>query len=210
MVLAQYERQRLVRLVLKTDNAVFQASDSAQHLQFMESPEYATAYNTYKPKSNRPVCTHCGKQGHVVQKCYRIIGFPPGYKALGQTQSHQNKSNPRGVAGNTPSYQKAVANAIYAGTDDVVHVSTGSESQLPALTPHQLQSLIQQLQTHMQASEVVASCSKASISDKGVMASTSSSGNTVSLSSNLRFEKQILTFNHQCLSTLASSLSPSS
>ena len=29
---------------------------------------------------DRPVCTHCGKTGHTVDKCYKLHGFPPGFK----------------------------------------------------------------------------------------------------------------------------------
>jgi hypothetical protein len=33
----------------------------------------------YKGK-NRPTCSHCGIYGHTMEKCYRLHGFPPGYK----------------------------------------------------------------------------------------------------------------------------------
>ena len=33
-----------------------------------------------KAKSGRPRCTHCGASGHVVDKCYKLHGYPPGYK----------------------------------------------------------------------------------------------------------------------------------
>ncbi|KAL4633184.1 hypothetical protein ACB092_04G103900 [Castanea dentata] len=26
---------------------------------------------------DKPVCTHCGKIGHIANKCYRLHGFPP-------------------------------------------------------------------------------------------------------------------------------------
>ena len=26
------------------------------------------------------MCTHYGKLGHIVDKCYKLLGFPPGYK----------------------------------------------------------------------------------------------------------------------------------
>ena len=32
----------------------------------------------------RPVCSHCGKLGHFMEKCYKIVGFPPGYKQKGR------------------------------------------------------------------------------------------------------------------------------
>ena len=28
----------------------------------------------------RPTCTHCGKTGHTVDKCYKKHGFPPGFR----------------------------------------------------------------------------------------------------------------------------------
>ena len=33
-----------------------------------------------KSKNGRPQCTHCGAMGHVVDKCYKLHGYPPGYK----------------------------------------------------------------------------------------------------------------------------------
>ena len=32
----------------------------------------------------RPRCSHCGKIGHFMEKCYKIVGFPPGYKQKGR------------------------------------------------------------------------------------------------------------------------------
>ncbi|KAL4595556.1 hypothetical protein ACB092_12G100400 [Castanea dentata] len=29
---------------------------------------------------DKPTCTHCGKIGHIADKCYRLHGFPPGFK----------------------------------------------------------------------------------------------------------------------------------
>ena len=26
------------------------------------------------------ICTHCGKTGHIVEKCYRLHGYPPSFK----------------------------------------------------------------------------------------------------------------------------------
>ena len=38
----------------------------------------------------KPVCTHCGKSGHTIDKCYKLHGFPPGYKFKGKTaMAHQ-------------------------------------------------------------------------------------------------------------------------
>lgn len=36
-------------------------------------------------KRERPICTHCGLQGHTVDRCYKLHGFPSGY--------HSHKTN---------------------------------------------------------------------------------------------------------------------
>ena len=33
---------------------------------------------------DRPICTHCGKLGHVMEKCFKLYGFPPGFKPKGK------------------------------------------------------------------------------------------------------------------------------
>ena len=32
----------------------------------------------------RPVCSHCGKVGHIMEKCYKLVGYPLGYKQKGR------------------------------------------------------------------------------------------------------------------------------
>ncbi|KAL5537688.1 hypothetical protein UlMin_046008 [Ulmus minor] len=41
-------------------------------------------YNSYKGKKDKPYCTHCGILGHTIEKCYKIHGYPPGYKPKGK------------------------------------------------------------------------------------------------------------------------------
>jgi len=31
-------------------------------------------------RKDKPLCSHCGLLGHTVEKCYRLHGFPPGFK----------------------------------------------------------------------------------------------------------------------------------
>ncbi|KAG6707143.1 hypothetical protein I3842_06G017400 [Carya illinoinensis] len=42
------------------------------------------------PKKDRPICKHCGLTGHVIDKCYKLHGFPPGYKPRPQQQALAN------------------------------------------------------------------------------------------------------------------------
>lgn len=31
-------------------------------------------------RKDRPICSHCGFTGHTIYKCYKLHGYPPGYK----------------------------------------------------------------------------------------------------------------------------------
>ena len=43
-----------------------------------------------KGKSGRPQCTHFGLLGHVVDKCYKLHGYPLGYKSKNKVQQCGN------------------------------------------------------------------------------------------------------------------------
>ena len=30
-----------------------------------------------KQRREKPICSHCGVQGHTIHKCYKIHGYPP-------------------------------------------------------------------------------------------------------------------------------------
>lgn len=34
-----------------------------------------------------PLCSHCGKLGHMMEGCYKLVGYPPGY-------TYKQKSRP--------------------------------------------------------------------------------------------------------------------
>ena len=31
------------------------------------------------PKKERPQCAHCSMLGHTIDKCYKLVGYPPNY-----------------------------------------------------------------------------------------------------------------------------------
>ncbi|KAL4650764.1 hypothetical protein ACB092_01G111800, partial [Castanea dentata] len=35
---------------------------------------------TFKKTMEKPTCSHCGLHGHTLEKCYKLHGYPPGYK----------------------------------------------------------------------------------------------------------------------------------
>ncbi|KAL1208846.1 hypothetical protein V5N11_010524 [Cardamine amara subsp. amara] len=85
-MVTQDGRQKNLKPSGKSENAIFQATCPAPSIEPSPMSTYTgppenTAYaiqNGFRPRS-RPVCTHCGQTGHVIQKCFKLHGYPPGY-----------------------------------------------------------------------------------------------------------------------------------
>ena len=61
------------------------------------------AGNKNSERKERPLCSHCGITGHTVEKCYRLHGFPPGYKPrarpfANQVMTASGSNNDNGMA----------------------------------------------------------------------------------------------------------------
>lgn len=56
-------------------------------------PSVNNAKSTSTPKHGRPICTHYGYNGHTVETCYKIHGYPVDFKHKTKQQSdkYQNK-----------------------------------------------------------------------------------------------------------------------
>lgn len=93
-IVTRDERQRAIRPSTKVDSVAFQAMTTPPDatLAALENNAYIAAYNTLRQQTQRPVCTHCGKNGHTIQKCFKLIGFSPGYKTNGLRNQYSQKN----------------------------------------------------------------------------------------------------------------------
>nr|XP_023873300.1 uncharacterized protein LOC111985884 [Quercus suber] len=78
----------------------------------------------------RPVCIHCGKIGHFMEKCYKLVGFPPGYKQKGKVP---------------------VANQV-TFDGEIDQSEAASQSGSFPFTPEQCQQLLSMLSSHASSS----------------------------------------------------------
>ena len=72
-LLVQDERQRSVG---HSNNGPFVESTALA----AKTMNFGSGSKTFKKGKERPTCSHCGLLGHTVEKCYKIHGYPPGYK----------------------------------------------------------------------------------------------------------------------------------
>ena len=94
--------------------------DTAVALAAKSSNAYAK--NSTKSKSRRPECTHCGTMGHVVDKCYKLHGYPLDYKFKTKGQS----------AGSSSSFANNVV-AIEDSSSEAVNLTCAKYHQLIGL-----------------------------------------------------------------------------
>lgn len=74
-MVTQDERQKNIKPSAKVENVVFQTSNTTRENSSVENMAYAASVqNRFRLRSSRPVCTHYGQMGHVVQKCFKIHG----------------------------------------------------------------------------------------------------------------------------------------
>ena len=57
--------------------ALFSRNDSVRQFQY--------------GKRDRPTCSHCGFKGHIAEKCYKLHGYPPGYRGKGKVNAAANQ-----------------------------------------------------------------------------------------------------------------------
>ncbi|XP_019091123.1 PREDICTED: uncharacterized protein LOC109128723 [Camelina sativa] len=107
-MVTQDEWQKIITKPTQTDGVVFQTFGLPTIVVYdvptYEGPIDNVAYavqNTYRPRKSRPLCTHCGMSGHVVQKCFKLHGYPPdyipGFKSISSGYHSQRMANPQNV-----------------------------------------------------------------------------------------------------------------
>ena len=82
-LISQEEKQRTV-----SSGSNLGKLDSVNDMAFMVRNDSSKRFNGNSSNSNgnifskkeRPFFTHCNFHGHTIEKCYKIHGYPPGYK----------------------------------------------------------------------------------------------------------------------------------
>ncbi|XP_023634331.1 uncharacterized protein LOC111829472 [Capsella rubella] len=91
-MVTQDERQKHIKPT-RTESAVFlntgpspqqivSSGDAIPYAVSLDNNAFAIQHQShsgYRPRAQRPLCTHCGQTGHIVQKCFKLHGYPPGY-----------------------------------------------------------------------------------------------------------------------------------
>ncbi|XP_056865811.1 uncharacterized protein LOC130511929 [Raphanus sativus] len=186
-LVAQDERQKSIKPTTTPATVVFQTSGppAAPNDASLDHNAFAAAHSHsgYRPKQ-RPQCTYCGQLGHIVGKCFKLHGYPPGhrnYRPSVPTQAPGTDYAPRGhqPLHQRPPPQSQPSHAQHnQQTNAVAHVTAGVANSVPAtgqLDNTQIQHLIQQLQAYVNPSTSAQPQQLSTVNEKGYMAPQSTS-----------------------------------
>ncbi|KAL2533063.1 Retrotran gag 3 domain-containing protein [Abeliophyllum distichum] len=126
-LIIQEERQRSLSPYMTSP----MASSSNSH-----SHAFGISTNTYKGKQSKPICTHCGKLGHTINDCYKLHGFPPGYK-FKSNRSGQNNLHPKPIINQVGTAGIENSTTLSPCTDPLQN-----KCAVSALSPSQCQQII--------------------------------------------------------------------
>ncbi|XP_062162137.1 uncharacterized protein LOC133869196 [Alnus glutinosa] len=81
------ERQREIYIhLVQVETAALMTRASSQY----QNQQHHNSKSSFR--KDRPLCIHCGLLGHTMEKCYKLHGYPPGYKF--------NKNKPNTISAN--------------------------------------------------------------------------------------------------------------
>ncbi|XP_073138009.1 uncharacterized protein [Henckelia pumila] len=110
----QEERQRMVG-ASSTPNSL--KNEMAFMLKGEPSQKPQSSRTRQKFHRGRPYCTACKAQGHTVDTCYKIHGYPPGFKHHNSTSNRASNSSVNQVSTNTSSRATNSSSNIFQNLD---------------------------------------------------------------------------------------------
>ena len=123
---------RVFSLVAQEEKQKSVSNENSNSMAFLAKSNVrkfpAANSNFNAQRRDRPFCTHCKYQGHTIEKCYKLHGYPPGYK----------------------SKAKINHSAAAVNTSDINENQNGTLNDVfQSFTPVQCQHLMSALSNHM-------------------------------------------------------------
>lgn len=145
-LILQEERQHKVSVLPDANTSSSTLAFQVQGFRTHKGQTNSATINSHKvfPKK-RPYCTKCQIHGLTIDKCYRIHGYPPGYRRFNRSPSHPMAVSQTNITPHTH------VNQVYAlphNTPSVSHATTVG-SFFETLNADQCQQLMMILFTQM-------------------------------------------------------------
>ena len=130
-LLLQDEKQRKVSARKKA------LTEIATALAALGPKSVGNVKNFNKSRIDRPQCTHCGAMGHVVDKCYKLHGYPPRYKFKNKSQTFASNLVTTEDSSNEPiSLTRAEYQQLVGLLNSQCHFGTQAPTESSLATTH--------------------------------------------------------------------------
>lgn len=136
----QEEQQRVIG-----NSSVPSSANSSFALAVSQSP--ISGNSMPKPNSSgvkrkeRAFCARCGVHGHTIDRCYKLHGYPPGYRSQGQCntqRSTQSQGSSQFQTSSKPSDSAVLAVSQNASSSSMATDMNAQCQQLIQLLPSQM------------------------------------------------------------------------
>ena len=135
----QDEKQRKVSARKKV------LTDTAATLATLGPKSGGNVKNFNKSRTGRPQGTHCCAMGHVVDKCYKLYGYPPRYKFKNKSQTFASNLVTTEDTSNEPvSLTKAKYQQLVGLLNSQCHFGTQAPLEASLAITYQVASIITQ------------------------------------------------------------------
>lgn len=153
-LVSQEENQRKISIMNDpsgtTESMAFYAQEDTKRITHTDARKTLTHQYGRPQKKERPLCSYCGYSRHDVNKCYKLCGYPPGYKP--KQKAGINIQNNSGNQANCE-----IVNQIFEPVD-VINQAPTSDGDIgrfvQTLNPVQYQQLMNVLNTHLRAAKL--------------------------------------------------------
>ena len=134
------ETTNTLAFVTRTNNGRKDTQGSSSHSGFNR--------NTFQ-KKERPFCTHCNFHGHTIERCYKIHGYPPGYKPRPKTQTGSTQFSANQISAHSVTQSNHDSGNV-GGQE--LHDSGNVGGFIQSLNSNQYQQLMTMLSSHLASS----------------------------------------------------------
>ncbi|XP_073023649.1 uncharacterized protein [Primulina eburnea] len=135
-LIVQEERQRSVDSRYSGNNVTGSLAFAVKS----EQPQKHSNYKGYASQRERPFCTKCNIHGHTIETCYKIHGYPPGYKFKGKFPSKPSHATANQLSGTPISSISSISSSP---------ASTSSNNVLQNFNKDQVEQLMTMFAQHL-------------------------------------------------------------
>ncbi|KAE8695687.1 hypothetical protein F3Y22_tig00110694pilonHSYRG00275 [Hibiscus syriacus] len=88
-MLAEHQQEQVIQYLMGLNESYVYIRGKILLMDLV--PPISKAHSGSNTHKNRPLCSHCNILGHTKDRCYKLIGYPPGYNSMNWSSSNTSR-----------------------------------------------------------------------------------------------------------------------